>query len=222
MSGGRLAPSRGCDYRFPCGRNAVKRLIKGRGGAFLEGAVPERRGRAPAGDEETGRMANTVRRDRPLLGYFGGLLAAIVLCAAALVALAVLRPVDEASAPEAPAQAEEEAAALPEQETPDEEVAATAPEEAPSGPSRPEPVPQPSAGGNPELRNVPEPGPLPSDGGFASPEPFEAPGGDGQIGDLATLPGGPSLAEPGASPALTVPTVEGPALQLDGPALEVN
>lgn len=144
--------------------------------------------------------------------FIGGVLLGLLVCGGAIVALSVTTPIPETAAPDDVAEA-------PAAEPADgETVAVISPEIAPSDPALPAPVPQPSADVNRTVRStLEEPTQPAEDGRFSAPEPFETTVTDGQLSGLP-----PAATLEGPAPIIEMPQVEGPAFELQGPALSIN
>ncbi|MEM9146151.1 MAG: divergent polysaccharide deacetylase family protein [Pseudomonadota bacterium] len=143
--------------------------------------------------------------------FLGGVFLGLLICGGALVALSISSPIPE---PEVAEQAEPVDETLPDGEP----VAAVSPETAPTDPALPDPVPQPSTDVNRTVRStLEEPTPPAEDGRFTAPEPFETPVSDGQLSGLP-----PAATLEGPAPVVEIPQVEGPAFELQGPALSIN
>jgi polysaccharide deacetylase 2 family uncharacterized protein YibQ len=152
------------------------------------------------------------------LRFIGGVLLGLVVTGGALTALLIFEPADRPSEPAADVQAEAEPDAGTGAEEAGEPVAVVSPEVAPSDPSLPEPVPQPSADVNRQVQGALEPSqPAAEEEDFAAPQPFEDGEANGQLSGLA-----PAAQLEGPAPVVDVPQVEGPAFQLQGPALSLN
>ncbi|MEO0621089.1 MAG: divergent polysaccharide deacetylase family protein [Pseudomonadota bacterium] len=143
--------------------------------------------------------------------FLGGVLLGLLILGGAVVYLSISNPI--------PVREEEEAVAEAEPAPSDSDpVAAISPEIAPSDTALPAPVPQPSSGVNRTVRStLEEPTQPAEDGRFSAPEPFETTVSDGQLSGLP-----PAATLEGPAPIGDVPQVEGPAFELQGPALSIN
>ncbi len=159
------------------------------------------------------------------LRFLGGLILGILVVGGGIVALSVTTPIPERAVEAEPApepEAERGLAAAgagagaEEQQVSEGDLVATiAPEDtAPTDPTLPGPVPQPSAD---TVRGALEPNQPAEDGRFSAPEPFETTVTDGQLGGLP-----PAATLEGPGPVAEAPQVEEPAFQLQGPALTIN
>ncbi len=157
------------------------------------------------------------------LRFLGGLILGILLVGGGIVALSVTTPIPERRVqlepeptPVTAADSPVAAASGNEQQVSEGELVATiAPEDtAPTDPTLPDPVPQPSAD---SVRGTLEPSQPAEDGRFSAPEPFETTVTDGQLGGLP-----PAATLEGPGPLAEAPQVEEPAFQLQGPALTLN